>query len=95
MKNLRANFGRVIVKELEAKEVTSGGLYIPDTAKEKPNMGTVIELGATKDDEPVNFKVGDVVIYGKYVGTEVELEGEKYKVLKQDEVLASYTPDEE
>lgn len=68
--------------------MTAGGLYIPDTAKEKPQQGTVVAAGPGKKDEPMEVSVGDVVLYGKYSGTEVSYEGKKYLIMKQSDILA-------
>ncbi|MBO4541756.1 MAG: co-chaperone GroES, partial [Bacteroidales bacterium] len=67
---------RVIVKAAPAEEKTAGGIIIPDTAKEKPQRGTVVAVGAGKKDEPMTVKVGDNVLYGKYAGTEINYNGE-------------------
>ena len=79
---------RVLVEPKEAETKTASGLYIPDTAKEKPQEGKVIAAGPGKKDEPMEVKVGDEVIYGKYAGTEVTVEGKKYLMVKQSEILA-------
>lgn len=79
---------RIVLEPKMAETKTAGGLYIPDTAKEKPQEGTVLAVGPGKKDEPMEVKVGDVVIYGKYAGTEVEVEGEKYLIVRQSDVLA-------
>ena len=79
---------RVVIEPKPAETQTASGLYIPDTAKEKPQQGTVVAAGPGKKDEAMEVKVGDVVIYGKYAGTEVELEGEKVLIMRQNEVLA-------
>jgi len=78
---------RVLVQEIEIKEEKIGSIYIPDTAKEKPQQGAVVAVG---DDEELNkkLKVGDTVIYAKYGGTEIKIKGEKYIILKLDDVLA-------
>ena len=68
--------------------MTASGLYIPDTAKEKPQEGKVIAAGPGKKDEPLEVKVGDEVLYGKYAGTEVTVEGKKYLIVKQSDILA-------
>ena len=78
---------RVLVEPKEAETKTASGLYIPDTAKEKPQEGKVIAAGPGKKDEPMEVKVGDEVIYGKYAGTEVTVEGKKYLIVKQSEIL--------
>lgn len=72
---------RVLVEPKEAETKTASGLYIPDTAKEKPQEGKVIAAGPGKKDEPMEVKVGDEVIYGKYAGTEVTVEGKKYLIV--------------
>ena len=79
---------RVLVEPKEAETKTASGLYIPDTAKEKPQEGKVIAAGPGKKDEPVEVKVGDEVLYGKYAGTEVTVEGKKYLIVKQSDILA-------
>ena len=79
---------RVLVEPKEAETKTASGLYIPDTAKEKPQEGKVIAAGPGKKDEPMEVKVGDEVIYGKNAGTEVTVEGKKYLIVKQSDILA-------
>ena len=79
---------RVLVEPKEAETKTASGLYIPDTAKEKPQEGKVIAAGPGKKDEPMEVKVGDEVIYGKYSGTEVTVDEEKYLIVKQSDILA-------
>lgn len=79
---------RVLVEPKEAETKTASGLYIPDTAKEKPQEGKVIAAGPGKKDEPMEVKVDDEVIYGKYAGTEVTVEGKKYLIVKQSDILA-------
>lgn len=79
---------RVLVEPKEAETKTASGLNIPDTAKEKPQEGKVIAAGPGKKDEPMEVKVGDEVIYGKYAGTEVTVEGKKYLIVKQSDILA-------
>jgi len=84
---------RVLVKPLEPKEVKKGGIIIPDTAKEKPQEGKVIEVGKGKMLEdgkvvPVEVKKGDKILYSKYGGTEIKLEGEEYLILKEEDILA-------
>ena len=86
--NIKPLGDRVLVKPAPAEEKTVGGIIIPDTAKEKPLQGSVLAVdGGTKDEEMV-LKAGDTVLYGKYAGTEVELEGEKYLIMRQSDVLA-------
>ena len=79
---------RVLIQPKEAETKTASGLYIPDTAKEKPQEGKVIAVGPGKKDEPMEVKVGDEVLYGKYAGTEVTVEGKKYLIVKQSDILA-------
>ena len=79
---------RVLVEPIEEKEQTVGGIIIPDTAKEKPQQGTVVAAGPGKKDEAMEVKVGDVVIYGKYAGTEVSVDGKDYLIMKQSDILA-------
>ena len=79
---------RVVIKPAPAEEKTVGGIIIPDTAKEKPLKGTVLAVGNGTKDGEMQLKAGDNVLYGKYSGTEVELEGEKYLIMHQKDVLA-------
>ncbi len=79
---------KVFIEPKEAETKTASGIYIPDTAKEKPQQGTVVAAGPGKKDEPMEVKVGDVVLYGKYAGTEVTVEEKKYLIVKQSDILA-------
>ena len=79
---------RVLIQPKEAGTKTASGLYIPDTAKEKPSEGKVLAVGPGKKDEPMEVKVGDEVIYGKYSGTEVTVDDVKYLIVKQSDILA-------
>ena len=79
---------RVLIEPKEAETKTASGLYIPDTAKEKPQQGVVIAAGPGKKDDPMEVKVGDQVLYGKYAGTEVTVEDKKYLIVKQSDILA-------
>ena len=79
---------RVIVKADAAEEKTSGGIIIPDTAKEKPQRGTVIAAGPGKKDEPVTVKAGNTVLYGKYAGTEIQIDGEDFLIMRESDILA-------
>lgn len=79
---------RVIIKPAEAETVTKGGIIIPDTAKEKPQRGTVVAAGTGKKDEPVTVKTGDTVLYGKYAGTEIQIEGQDYLIMRESDILA-------
>lgn len=79
---------RVVIEPREAEVKTASGLFIPDTAKEKPQQGKVVAAGPGKKDEPMEVKVGDEVLYGKYSGTEVSVDGQKYLIVKQSDILA-------
>ncbi len=79
---------RVLIKPAPAEEKTVSGIIIPDTAKEKPLQGSVISVGNGTKDEEMVLKAGDTVLYGKYAGTEVELDGEKFLIMRQSDVLA-------
>ena len=79
---------RVIVKPAAAEEKTAGGIIIPDTAKEKPQRGTIVAAGPGKKDEPVTVKSGDTVLYGKYAGTEIAIEGEDFLIMRESDILA-------
>ena len=80
---------RVLIEPKEAETKTAGGLYIPDTAKEKPQQGKVVAAGPGKKDEPMEVKVGDEVLYGKYAGTEVTLDDEEFIIVGQSDILAT------
>lgn len=79
---------RVLVAPAAAEETTKGGIIIPDTAKEKPQRGTVVAVGSGKKDEPMTVKVGDTVLYGKYAGTELAVEGVDYLMMRESDILA-------
>ncbi|MDD4144214.1 MAG: co-chaperone GroES [Prolixibacteraceae bacterium] len=79
--------GKILVEPQEAEEKTISGIIIPDSAKEKPQQGTVVMVGAAKKDEPMEIKVGDVVVYGKYSGTELNIDGNDYLLMSQSDVL--------
>lgn len=79
---------RVLIEPKEAETKTASGIYIPDTAKEKPQEGGVLAVGSGKKDEPMEVKVGDKVLYGKYAGTEVTVDDKKYLIVKQSDILA-------
>ncbi|RMG98237.1 MAG: co-chaperone GroES [Deltaproteobacteria bacterium] len=90
---IRPLHDRIVVKRVAEEEKTKGGLYIPDTAKEKPARGVVVAVGEGKRDKdgkriPLDVKAGDEVLFGKYAGTELKLDGEEHLVLREDEVLA-------
>lgn len=86
--NIQPLADRVLIKAAPAEEKTAGGIIIPDTAKEKPLQGKVLAVGKGTKDEEMVLKAGDTVLYGKYAGTEVEFEGEKYLIMRQSDVLA-------
>ena len=79
---------RVIVKPALAEEKTAGGIIIPDTAKEKPQTGTIVAAGPGKKDEPMMVKPGDNILYGKYAGTEIQLNGEELLIMRESDILA-------
>lgn len=79
---------RVLVEPAEAETTTAGGIIIPDSAKEKPQRGTVVAVGAGKKDEPMTVKVGDTVLYGKYSGTEVNVDGADYLIMRESDIYA-------
>ena len=86
--NIKPLADRVLIKPAPAEEKTAGGPIIPDTAKEKPLQGEVLAVGNGTKDEEMVLHTGDHVLYGKYAGTEVELDGEKYLIMRQSDVLA-------
>ena len=86
--NIKPLFDRVLIEPTPAEEVTLGGIIIPDTAKEKPLKGTVVAVGQGTKDDPMALTVGETVLFGKYAGTELELEGVKYLMMRQSDVLA-------
>ena len=79
---------RVLVEAAKAEEKTAGGIIIPDTAKEKPQRGKVIAVGNGKKDEPLTVKIGDSVLYGKYSGTEISIEGKEYLIMRESDIFA-------
>jgi len=79
---------RVLVEPASAEEKTAGGIIIPDTAKEKPQKGKVIAVGNGKKDEPMTVKGGDTVLYGKYTGTEINIDGKDYLIMKESDIFA-------
>jgi len=79
---------RVVVEPAEAEQKTASGIIIPDTAKEKPQRGTIVAVGNGKKDEPMTVKTGDVVLYGKYSGTEIEIDGRKVLIMKESDIFA-------
>ena len=79
---------RVLIEPAPAEEKKASGIIIPDTAKEKPQRGTVIAAGPGKKDEPVTVKTGDTVLYGKYAGTEISIECQDYLIMRESDILA-------
>lgn len=79
---------RVLVEPAQAETKTASGIIIPDTAQEKPQKGTIVAVGKGKVDEPLTVKVGDTVLYGKYSGTELKLEGKDYMIMRESDILA-------
>ena len=89
---LRPMQDRIIVKRVEEETMTAGGIFIPETAKEKPQKGEIMAVGNGKKTEdgkviPLDVKVGDKVLFGKYSGTEVKIEGEEYLIMREDDIL--------
>jgi len=90
--NIRPLQDRIIVERVEEETKTAGGLIIPDTAKEKPQQGKVVAVGKGKKTEdgkvlPLDVKVGDRVLFGKYAGTEIKVEGKEYMMMREDDIL--------
>ncbi|MFM2206594.1 MAG: hypothetical protein RL213_569 [Bacteroidota bacterium] len=79
---------RVLVEAAPAEEKTAGGIIIPDTAKEKPQRGRIVAIGTGKKDEPLTVKVGDSVLYGKYAGTEITIDGKEYLIMRESDIFA-------
>ncbi len=86
--NIKPLADRVLVQPAPAEEKTSGGIIIPDTAKEKPQKGTVVAVGAGTKDNPITVKTGDNVLYGKYAGTEISFDGEDYLIMRESDIYA-------
>lgn len=86
--NIKPLADRVLVEPVEAETKTASGIIIPDNAKEKPQKGKVVAIGTGKKDEPLTVKVGDMVLYGKYSGTELKLEGKDYLMMRESDILA-------
>ena len=86
--NIKPLADSVLVEPAAAETTTASGLIIPDNAKEKPQKGTVIATGKGTKDEPITVKVGDTVLYGKYAGTELKLEGNDYLMMRESDILA-------
>jgi chaperonin GroES len=86
--NVKPLADRVLVEPAAAETKTSGGIIIPDTAKEKPMRGKIVAIGNGKPDEPMTVKVGDTVLYGKYAGTELSIDGKDYLIMKESDIYA-------
>jgi len=86
--NVKPLADRVIVEPAPAEEKTASGIIIPDTAKEKPMKGKVVAVGNGKKDEPLTVKVGDNVLYGKYAGTEIQIDGKDYLIMRESDIYA-------
>ncbi len=86
--NIKPLADRVVVEPAAAEEKTASGLFIPDTAKEKPQRGKIVAIGAGKKDEPLTVKVNDTVLYGKYAGTEITVDGKEYLIMRESDIFA-------
>ena len=86
--NIKPLSDRVLIEPVAAETQTASGIFIPDTAKEKPQKGTVVAVGNGTKDHTMTVKVGDTVLYGKYAGTELKLEGKDYLIMREDDILA-------
>ncbi len=86
--NVKPLADRVLVEPMPAEEKTAGGIIIPDTAKEKPQRGKVVAVGTGKTDEPMTVNVGDTVLYGKYAGTELSIEGKDLLIMRESDIFA-------
>ena len=86
--NIKPLSDRVVIEPMAAETTTASGLIIPDTAKEKPQKGTVVAVGNGKKDYTMTVKIGDTVLYGKYSGTELKYEGKDYLIMKEEEIYA-------
>lgn len=86
--NIKPLSDRVVIEPVAAENKTASGIIIPDTAKEKPQRGKVVAVGAGKKDHTMTVKEGDMVLYGKYAGTELKLDGTDYLIMREDDILA-------
>ncbi|HZX57908.1 MAG: co-chaperone GroES [Sphingobacteriales bacterium] len=86
--NIKPIGDRVVVEAAPAETKTASGIYIPETAQEKPQKGTVVAVGEGKKDEPLTVKAGDQVLYGKYAGTEITYEGKEYLIMRESDIYA-------
>ena len=85
--NVKPLADRVLVEPSAAETKTAGGIIIPDTAKEKPQKGTIVAVGNGKKDEPLTVKTGDTVLYGKYAGTEISIDGKDYLIMRESDIF--------
>mgnify|MGYP005726472191 FL=1 len=88
--NIKPLADRVLIEPLEAETKTASGIIIPDTAKEKPQKGNVVAVGLGTKENPITLKVGETVLYGKYSGTELKLEGKDYLIMRESDILAIF-----
>lgn len=86
--NLKPLADRVVIEPMAAETKTASGIYIPDTAQEKPQKGKIVAVGSGTKDEEMKIKVGDIVLYGKYAGTEININNEKFLIMRQSDILA-------
>ncbi len=86
--NIKPLADRVLVEPAAAEEKTASGIIIPDSAKEKPQKGEIVAVGAGKKDEPMTVKVGDTILYGKYSGTEITIDGKDYLIMRESDIFA-------
>lgn len=86
--NIKPLADRVLIEPVEAETKTASGIYIPDTAKEKPQNGKVVAVGPGTKDNPITVQVGDTVLYGKYAGTELKFDGVDYMMMRESDILA-------
>jgi chaperonin GroES len=86
--NLKPLADRVVIEPMAAETKTASGIYIPDTAQEKPQKGKIVAVGRGTKDEEMKVKVGDIVLYGKYAGTEININNEKFLIMRQSDILA-------
>ena len=86
--NIQPLADRVLIEPAAAEQTTASGIIIPDSAKEKPQRGVVVAVGPGKPDEPTTVKVGDTVLYGKYSGTDLQLDGKDYMIMREADILA-------
>ena len=87
--SFKPNEDRVLVEPAAAEEKTAGGIIIPDTAKEKPQQGTIVAVGAGTDEKPVTVSVGDKILYGKYSGTEISIDGTDYLIMRNSDIFGT------